>query len=161
LKTVSEIKVRGYHIDHFNHVNNARYLEFLEEGRWHYFDENGLIDTLHERGITHVTVNININYRRSAMVGQILKIETRVVGKSNKSFTMGQKIFLQGSEKLIADAEVTNVLLDVYTAKALLINATTIDFWPDLAGIHQQQNYKHDIPKKGRTHHGNITYGDI
>jgi len=137
VETISEIRIRGYHVDHFNHVNNARYLEFLEEGRWDYSEKNGLIDAFHERGITHVTVNININYRRSAVVGQILEIETRVVGKSNKSFTVGQKIFLQGSEKLIADAKVTNVLLDIYTAKTLPINAATIDFWPDLVGIHQ------------------------
>jgi thioesterase-3 len=138
VETISEIKIRGYHVDHFNHVNNARYLEFLEEGRWDYSEQNGLIDAFHERGITHVTVKVNINYRRSAVVGQILKIETRVVGISNKSFTMGQKIFLHGSEKLIADAKVTNVLLDIYTAKTLPINATTIDFWPDLVGNHQQ-----------------------
>ena len=96
MKTTLKIKIRGYHIDHFNHVNNARYLEFLEEGRWTYSEENGLIDTFHERGITHVTVNININYRRSAKVGQVLNIETGVACKSHKSFTMEQKIFLQG-----------------------------------------------------------------
>ena len=137
METISKIKIRGYHVDHFNHVNNARYLEFLEEGRWDYSEKNGLIDAFHERGITHVTVNININYRRSAVVGQILKIETRVIGKSDKSFTMGQKIFWQGSDKLIADAEVTNVLLDIYTTKTLPITATTVDFWPDLVGIGQ------------------------
>ncbi len=27
----THIKVRGFHIDVFQHVNNARYLEFLEE----------------------------------------------------------------------------------------------------------------------------------
>ena len=135
MQTISEIKIRGYHLDHFNHVNNARYLEFLEEGRWHYSEENGLIDTFHERGITHVTVNININYRRSAVVGQVLSIETRVVGKGRKSFTMAQKMFLSGSDTLIADAEVTNVLLDMHTGKTLPINAATVDFWPDLAAV--------------------------
>ncbi|XLM23374.1 thioesterase, partial [Chromobacterium piscinae] len=30
----TRIKVRGYHLDLFGHVNNARYLEFLEEARW-------------------------------------------------------------------------------------------------------------------------------
>ena len=28
----TQIKVRGYHLDLFQHVNNARYLEFIEEG---------------------------------------------------------------------------------------------------------------------------------
>ena len=32
------IKVRGYHLDLYGHVNNARYLEFLEEARWAYFE---------------------------------------------------------------------------------------------------------------------------
>lgn len=27
----TQIKVRGYHLDVYQHVNNARYLEFLEE----------------------------------------------------------------------------------------------------------------------------------
>jgi thioesterase-3 len=30
---VTTIKIRGYHLDLNGHVNNARYLEFLEEGR--------------------------------------------------------------------------------------------------------------------------------
>lgn len=30
----TQIKVRGYHLDVYQHVNNARYLEFLEEARW-------------------------------------------------------------------------------------------------------------------------------
>jgi len=34
MKSTVQIKVRNYHLDRFGHVNNARYLEFLEEGRW-------------------------------------------------------------------------------------------------------------------------------
>ena len=36
------VRVRGYHLDVFQHVNNARYLEFLEEARWSYFEDTGL-----------------------------------------------------------------------------------------------------------------------
>ncbi len=35
------IKVRGYHLDIYQHVNNARYLEFLEEARWSYLEDSG------------------------------------------------------------------------------------------------------------------------
>ena len=38
----SAVRVRGYHLDVFQHVNNARYLEFLEEARWSYFEDTGL-----------------------------------------------------------------------------------------------------------------------
>jgi len=30
----TKIKVYGYHLDMYGHVNNARYLEFLETARW-------------------------------------------------------------------------------------------------------------------------------
>lgn len=33
----TQIKVRGYHLDVYQHVNNARYPEFLEEARWDGF----------------------------------------------------------------------------------------------------------------------------
>ncbi|MCP3950974.1 MAG: acyl-CoA thioesterase [Desulfobacterales bacterium] len=146
MKTVSEIKIRGYHIDHFKHVNNARYLEFLEEGRWHYSEKNGLIDAFHKQGISHVTVNININFRRSVLIGQVLRIETGVGGKGRKSFTMAQKILLGGSDALIADAVVTNVLLDMHTGKPLPISAATVGFWPDLANLDPQPESCADAP---------------
>ena len=33
------IKVHGYHLDVYQHVNNARYLEFLEEARWNALED--------------------------------------------------------------------------------------------------------------------------
>ena len=47
------IKVRGYHLDVFQHVNNARYLEFLEEARWTYFDDHGLTPLFMASGYTY------------------------------------------------------------------------------------------------------------
>jgi thioesterase III len=140
MKTIVEIKVRGYHIDHFNHVNNARYLEFLEEGRWAYSEKNNLIHLFHKNGISHVTVNININYRKSAFVGQVLRIETAVVRKGRKSVTMQQKILLNDTDTLIADAEVTNVFLNVNTGKVIPVNKELINLWPVLAEAKNQMS---------------------
>ena len=39
----TDITVRGYHLDLYRHVNNARYLEFLEEARWQFMEDSGLI----------------------------------------------------------------------------------------------------------------------
>ena len=33
MEFTTQMKVRGFHEDRFGHVNHARYLEFLEEGR--------------------------------------------------------------------------------------------------------------------------------
>lgn len=137
MKTTVKIKIRGYHIDHFQHVNNARYLEFLEEGRWHYSEKNNLISIFHQKGISHVTVNININYKRSAVVGEILRIETSVIKKNRKSVTMLQQVFLNDTDTLIADAQVTNVFLNINSGNVMPINEELIRLWPDIAKRNQ------------------------
>ena len=137
MKTTVKIKIRGYHIDHFQHVNNARYLEFLEEGRWHYSEKNNLISIFHQKGISHLTVNININYKRSAVVGEILRIETSVIKKNRKSVTMLQQVFLNDTDTLIADAQVTNVFLNINSGNVMPINEELIRFWPDIAKRNQ------------------------
>ena len=137
MKTTVKIKIRGYHTDHFQHVNNARYLEFLEEGRWHYSEKNNLISIFHQKGISHVTVNININYKRSAVVGEILRIETTIIKKNRKSVTMLQQVFLNDTDTLIADAQVTSVFLNINSGKVMPINEELIRLWPDIAKRYQ------------------------
>jgi len=134
MKSNVEIKVRNYHLDQFGHVNNARYLEFLEEGRWTYSEENGLIELYEKQGIGHVAVNININFRKSAVTGDILVVETDVNKKSKRSVTMHQKVFKKGSNTLIADAAVTNVFLDNNTGKIITTEKLS-RFWTDLSTV--------------------------
>ncbi len=134
MKSTVEIKVRGYHLDQFNHVNNARYLEFLEEGRWSYSEENNLTSILHKEGISHVTVNININYKRSAVVGDVLRIETDLLKKGSRSITMEQKVFLNETGTLIAEAQITNVFLNESSGEIKSVE-DLVSLWPDLAKI--------------------------
>ena len=134
MKSTVEVKVRNYHLDQFKHVNNARYLEFLEEGRWTYSEKNNLIEMYEINGISHVAVNININYRKSATAGDLLMVETDVKQRSKKSVTMEQKIFLKSTGALIADATVTNVFLDSKT-KEIITTEELSRFWGELSGL--------------------------
>jgi thioesterase III len=132
MKTKITIKVRTYHTDGFGHVNHARYLEFLEEARWSYCEENGIIKRLFSaKGISHAVVGITINYHRSATPGDTLLIVTGVSKKGKRSYTIGQRIFLGETDTLVADAEVTNVLLDS-TGTILPVDAEIIQLWQDL-----------------------------
>ena len=134
MKSTVEVKVRNYHLDQFKHVNNARYLEFLEEGRWTYSEKNNLIEMYERNGISHVAVNININDRKSATAGDLLMVETDVKQRSKKSVTMEQKIFLKSTGALIADATVTNVFLDSKT-KEIITTEELSRFWGELSGL--------------------------
>ena len=117
----STVRVRGFHLDGYAHVNNARYLEFLEEGRWAYFEQQFDLAALFNQGLAAVAVNLNINYRRAAVMNDELEILTSLSGLNHRSAIMHQEINRVGDGKRIADADFTFVLLDTRTGRAMSI----------------------------------------
>jgi len=115
------IKVRGYHLDVYQHVNNARYLEFLEEARWEWLEEVEAFHWLQEQKLAFVVVNININYRRPAVLGDVLTIESEITQLNGKSGIIAQRILLAGQETVVADAALTFVCIDLRTQKAVAL----------------------------------------
>ncbi|MGB0840577.1 MAG: acyl-CoA thioesterase, partial [Chitinophagales bacterium] len=61
-----EITVKGFHVDQYHHVNNARYLEFLEEARWYFLEEQFRSGIFKKKGWTLPITEINIKYRQGA-----------------------------------------------------------------------------------------------
>ena len=112
------IKVRGYHTDFYGHVNNARYLEFLEEARWEFTEEYLNYEELGKKGLLFIVVNININYRRPAGLGEILQIESYLDRVSRRSGIVHQDIFLKDTNVKVADADVTFVVFDQKKGKS-------------------------------------------
>ncbi len=135
MKTQIKIKVRGYHIDHFGHVNHSRYLEFLEEGRWSYMEENHLLDLFHATEIIHVVTRIAVDYKHSAKVGDTIRIETALTKGGKSSFIMGQHIFLDTNNAALVDAAVTNVFIDKNRQKVVIPDNNFMTSWPDLAEL--------------------------
>ena len=123
----SQIKVRGFHLDIYQHVNNARYLEFLEEARWEYLEESGDIEFFQSLGLAWVIVNINIHYRASATMGHTLDIETSLSKVGGKSAVFNQKITIAGTDVAVADADITFVVLDQKTGKAVPIEGALLE----------------------------------
>ncbi|MGM0692274.1 MAG: acyl-CoA thioesterase [Pseudomonadota bacterium] len=116
------LRVRGYHLDGYGHVNNARYLEFLEEGRWGYFDDRpGLAAFLQRGGVAFVAVNLNIDYRRAAVAGDDLEVLTRLAELGSRRARMHQEIRQVRDGRTVASADITFVLLDVAANRAMEI----------------------------------------
>lgn len=133
LRSIMVLKVRGFHIDVFGHVNHARYLEFLEEARWTFFEEwPALTAALHARGIVHAVVNINIDYKSQAAVGQLLRIETVPISVGRSSLVIQQTIRQAGSGKVVVDARITNVFLDSANGKVTSVRNDLVAHWPVL-----------------------------
>ena len=115
----TQIKVRGYHLDVYQHVNNARYLEFLEEARWDGLENSAGFQWMSAHHIAFVVVNININYRRPAVLGDVLTVTSKVEQLNGKSGVLSQVVTLNPEGQVLADALITFVCIDLKTQKAL------------------------------------------
>lgn len=117
----TQIKVRGYHMDVYQHVNNARYLEFLEEARWEGLENSAGFQWMTEHNIAFIVVNINISYRRPAVLGDVLRITSNLQQLSGKSGVLSQVVTLEPEGQTVADALLTFVCIDLKTQKSLPI----------------------------------------
>jgi thioesterase-3 len=117
--STTQIKIRGYHLDLYGHVNNARYLEFAEEARWNHFED--LLDwgEFERNGWAFVVVNINIDYKAPVLLGDLLEIETKLKNAGQRSVVMQQIFQVKGKDKPSAEVDVTFVILDKKTGKSL------------------------------------------
>ncbi|MFC7441932.1 acyl-CoA thioesterase [Laceyella putida] len=119
MKTAIQIEVRPTEIDVMGHVNNAKYLEYMEWSREDWYNRVGLpFDVFTEMNVGTVTVNININYRKEARLGQKLTISTEPVRKGRTSFVLKHEI-VNEQEELVADAEVISCTIDLKARKAV------------------------------------------
>ena len=109
-KSCFEIRIRGFHTDLYGHVNNARYLEFLESGRWQLFEESEDFERLMNGKESFVVVAISINYRRALVLNDLAQIHTRLKGVGERSAVLYQEVREAKSGAVCADAEVTFVI---------------------------------------------------
>jgi len=119
--TVTEITVRSWTLDLYGQVSNAKFLEFLEEARWDHFE--GLFESgmFMELGLAFMLVNVNINYRGAARLGDILDIETHIKRLGSKSITLSHQITRRRGQEIILDGDVTFVIKDLEKNEAVPI----------------------------------------
>ncbi|MDR3089679.1 MAG: acyl-CoA thioesterase [Desulfobulbaceae bacterium] len=108
----TRIKVHGYHCDFYGHVNNARYLEFYEEDRWAWLDQAVDLRRWMAKGLTFAIVNINVNYRKSVVIGTAIEVRTSLEKIGEHSATLRQEIILLESGEIASDALITFVIAD-------------------------------------------------
>lgn len=82
---VTPVEVRFHDLDAFGHVNNARYLNYLEQGRLAYYRDvmgwDGKLKTL-----TVIVANVTIDFKLPIFLGDTLNLHTRVSRLGNTSF---------------------------------------------------------------------------
>ena len=133
MKRTTEIKIRGYHLDFYGHVNNARYLELMEEARWVMFEEYFDFEEWRKNGWSFFVVRIDISYRHPAVLGDIIEIQSGITKIGRKSATLNQRIFLIGTPTVITDADVMFVIADP-SGKAVRLEGDVLGTLQNLQG---------------------------
>jgi thioesterase-3 len=115
---VLETVVRCTEIDVNGHVNNAKYVEYLEWGREECYDRHGFAyDRLKALGAVTVVVNVNLNFRQPCHQGDRLRIITRPKRRGRTSFALAQRID-RADGTVVADGVVTLVTVDPDSRRA-------------------------------------------
>ena len=124
-------KVRGFHCDAYGHVNNARYLEFLEEARWTAFEEDKVVEAFDALGLQFFVVNITIRFKSPVLPETTIDITTSLGETKRKTISFIQEIHVDGN--LSTSAEVTFVLFDKNTQRAVMINESHLAYFKNLS----------------------------
>src|SRR5262249_34800310 len=93
MEVVLETVVRCTEIDVNGHVNNARYVEYLEWGREEWYGRPAFpYDRLRGLGAVTAVVNLNLNLRRACRQGDRLRVVTSAQRRGRSSLVLAQRI---------------------------------------------------------------------
>ena len=111
------IGVRWRDMDSFGHVNNAKYISYLEEARIRWLVG---VPGLDMKGpVLPVVVNTNVNYRRPIVWPDDIVVELFVERLGNSSVTIGHRIVDQKDEGILySDGNVVVTWMDTRTGKS-------------------------------------------
>lgn len=111
------ISVRWRDMDSMGHVNNAKYVSYLEEARVRWMLTVPGV-TMSDR-IAPVVAATNVNYRRPLVWPDDILVELFVERLGNSSVTIGHRIVDQKDETVLySDGNVVVVWMDTQTGKS-------------------------------------------
>jgi len=84
------------HIDFNLHINNAKYLMFLEKARWDHSIKTNTFNLMLKNKINFIIAGVEVGYIREVRLFSKFEVETRYLGWDEKYFYIEQKIFSKG-----------------------------------------------------------------
>jgi thioesterase III len=114
-----ELMVKESHLDTFGHMNNAKYLEILEEARWDLITKNGFgLKDIMAKKIGPVILEVNLKFRKELKLREKIKILTHCSKHEGKIGYIEQKIINEKGEES-AIAVFTYALFDLSLRKII------------------------------------------
>ena len=130
-----EVLIHERHLDTFGHVNNAVYLDLLEEARWDLISNNGFgLEEIQRRQVGPTLLEINLRFQREIRNRERITIKSWLesyTGKVGKF--VQQMVNVQG--QVCCEAKFVIGLFDMQARKLI---TPTPEWWRAL-GIDPQQ----------------------
>ena len=124
-----EFKTRWKDIDSFGHVNNPVFLTYIEDARIMYFKRWNI----NERKRSLIVASIKIDYLRQIEHPSDLIVGQKLSRIGNSSFDIQSAIFLNDTEVLIAESEVTLVCFNYITCQTVRIFNEIVEDYNNLS----------------------------
>ncbi len=130
------MEVRYGDLDPQGHLNNAKYLTYLEQARVHYFSALGLFSkdqSFMDIGV--IIADIHIQYRAPLLWGASVKVSVRTAKIGRKSLTLEQSVLNDATDQLYATGTVILVAYDYHTHQTILVPRTWRERITDFEGL--------------------------
>lgn len=112
--------IKKYHLDSFDHVNNAAYLQILEEARWDLLHKHGVnLKTIQTSGIGPVLLECTIKFLKELRMNQAIVVESKMLSFRAKVGIMAQNILNEQNE-LCSSAQITFGVFDLKNRKLIV-----------------------------------------
>ena len=115
------IAVRYGDLDPQWHVNNARYLTFLEQARLSYLQELNLFEGNSFLDFPLIVADIHIRYLAPIMPNQPIRVWMRTEKIGNKSLEFSYEIRDGATQQVLARAETIMVTFDYHQQKTIRV----------------------------------------
>jgi acyl-CoA thioester hydrolase len=120
-KFIYPIQVRYGDLDAQWHVNNARFLTFLEQARFAYLVELGIFDGSNFLEVPFIVADIHVAYLAPIHLTQKIEVRMRVGKMGNKSLRTDYLIVDSNTGQELASAEIVMVAYDYHTRQSMPI----------------------------------------
>jgi len=103
------IQIRYGDLDAQWHVNNSRFLTFMEQARFEYLQQKGLFDAVSFLDLRMIIADVHIAYKAPIVLNQKIAVDTRTAKIGNKSITFDYEIRDEETGVVCATGEVVGV----------------------------------------------------
>jgi len=118
------IEVRFADLDALGHVNNATFITYLEQARWYWWE--GFLEGRPFLDEGFLIARVEMDYRKSIVMEDPIRVEIRCTQVGNTSFTLGCKVVRSTDGVVMAEGQTVQVMMDFKTGRPRPLSAAAV-----------------------------------